>query len=856
MPDHALDDLTVWAANLPRWQQEALQRLLARSLGNADIDELADLAVAEAAGGCEGPTSPRDPPLERLPSDFPEVRLAAIREITHVNGLGPGPIEFEAMGLDVIYGENASGKSGIARVLKSIGYCRDARSPILPNVYEDDPREPASATIEYRVGNERASIRWVDGTEHSTPLQTVHVLDARSAANQVEQANPLPYKPVVLQVCHELAAAVQSVKQRIEHRISELGGPTPALEAQAVPPDTEAGRFVAGLTGAASLDQLARLCSVTAEEMQRAEELERALADDPLVRVREQTRRARSASELSQLTERCYSLLGSVGVERLLTLRRQQQLTREAADAARLVFSEGAVLDGVGSVAWRSLWEAARRYSNEQAYPDYSFPVTSAGSSCVLCQQPLDNQARLRLDSFEDFVTDEVQRRADDAEVEVTNALQAVRNLNIGSSSRATVAAAGIAGGPLDSQVRQFLVTAKLWCRYLLLPGTTDPPTELLPPPDLSEVAAAAFREAERLRSAADDSSRHDLVVEHRELRARMLLSPLQDAVTSEIRRLNRVSTLQVAVGTCDTRIITRKHGELAEAILSRPLQSCFQDNLRALGLFDDVVCVKRAPGRYGEHPFVVALDTHDHGVEPELVLSEGERTCVALAGLLAELHVIGNRSTLVLDDPVTSLDHRNRRRVAERLVDEARSRHVVILTHDLVFTSYLRRSSEEAGVPAHFLSLQRGARRNHAQVTVGLPWVALRVKERIACLRGELDAARDVLNGGNRSGYEHVARSIYGRLRETWERCVEEVLLNEVVTRFELPIQTRRLTHVVDVTPDDVAEVSRQMSRCSDFAHDAPAAASMGVPDPDVLLADIARLDDWARGVRRRRQG
>ena len=43
-------------------------------------------------------------------------------------------LEFQPAGLTVIYGDNASGKSGYARILKKVCRARAAEKPILPNV--------------------------------------------------------------------------------------------------------------------------------------------------------------------------------------------------------------------------------------------------------------------------------------------------------------------------------------------------------------------------------------------------------------------------------------------------------------------------------------------------------------------------------------------------------------------------------------------------------------------------------------------------------------------------------------------------------------------------------------------------
>ena len=68
------------------------------------------------------------------------------------------------------------------------------------------------------------------------------------------------------------------------------------------------------------------------------------------------------------------------------------------------------VLEGTGSDAWTALWESARRFSQEQAYPDKAFPVVEDGAQCVLCQQDLDHAAAHRLKQFEAFVASTTER--------------------------------------------------------------------------------------------------------------------------------------------------------------------------------------------------------------------------------------------------------------------------------------------------------------------------------------------------------------------------------------------------------------------------------------------------------------
>ena len=70
-------------------------------------------------------------------------------------------------------------------------------------------------------------------------------------------------------------------------------------------------------------------------------------------------------------------------------------------------------------------------------------------------------------------------------------------------------------------------------------------------------------------------------------------------------------------------------------------------------------------------------------GVELPKVVSEGEQRCLAIASFFAELSTADDRSAIVFDDPVSSLDYMWRESVARRLVEEAKTRRSGTVTRD-----------------------------------------------------------------------------------------------------------------------------------------------------------------------------
>ncbi len=204
----------------------------------------------------------------------------------------------------------------------------------------------------------------------------------------------------------------------------------------------------------------------------------------------------------------------------------------------------------------------------------------------------------------------------------------------------------------------------------------------------------------------------------------------------------------------------------------------------------------------------------------------------------------------------MSSLDYKWRESVAQRLVKEAKTRQVIVFTHDIVFLLILRQCADDEGVERldqHVRQLNIGA----GVCEEELPWVALQVNKRIGFLKNAWQDADKLFRDGHQTPYEKEASYIYGLLREAWERGVEEVLLGGVVERYRTAIQTRQIEEIADITKEDCKAVDIGMTKCSKWlpGHDQAPAAKQDIPTPDELKADIHALENWVAGIRKRQK-
>jgi hypothetical protein len=289
--------------------------------------------------------------------------------------------------------------------------------------------------------------------------------------------------------------------------------------------------------------------------------------------------------------------------------------------------------------------------------------------------------------------------------------------------------------------------------------------------------------------------------------------------------------------------------------VVSQKLKKSFQSELDTLAFRHVEVELKELGGTDGVFYHKLVL-SRAPGVELPKVVSEGEQRCLSIAAFFAELSTADDPSGIVFDDPVSSLDFQWRNGVARRLVEESKTRQVIVFTHDVVFLLALRQlAPEEVGIEPldqHVHHLSKGA----GVCVEELPWVALPVKQKIGYLNKCWQAADKLSREGHKNAYEKESKYIYGLLREAWERAVEEVLLCKVVERYRPGVQTLPIAHLADISPEDCKMVETAMSRCSTWlpGHDQAAAARAPVPAPTELKADIDALAGWVSAIRKRR--
>jgi hypothetical protein len=239
-------------------------------------------------------------------------------------------------------------------------------------------------------------------------------------------------------------------------------------------------------------------------------------------------------------------------------------------------------------------------------------------------------------------------------------------------------------------------------------------------------------------------------------------------------------------------------------------------------------------------------------------VLSEGEARAIAIASFLAELSLSESTGGAIFDDPVSSLDHFNRERVARRLAREAKRRQIIVFTHDTVFLAALSEAIKEHGIDSKIYHLTHHSRQHSGQCIEGLPWHHQGYKDRIDQLEKRQRALAKVWIPNSPTGEQAAEmRQLYGHFRATLERVVQDVVFNDVIRRYRDWIKVERLEDVIGFSRaeyDEIARLDKTASGVLD-SHDPSSIKNAPLPEPAQLKADIAALSDLIEVIKTRRK-
>mgnify|MGYP000883123224 FL=1 len=814
-------DIFRWLTKRPTWQRNLIQRVVRNQvIDNSYIEQLVDLLVANKTVAPETPTLT----IDELPQggDTKEsIAICSVGDLQGVNALlGGQTLEFSSTGMTIVYGDNGSGKSGYARLLKQIVGARH-HEEILSNVFTNE-RCAQSAQINYRCGGADQVATW-SRTFNDTTFGRVHFYDEACGNDYLQNETELSYRPSVLGLLDRLVELIDQVSSEIGKRITVEEAKQFSLPN--VPDGTSAANFLSELsdrTDPHSLDQLLDAHQDLDEELQEYRQEEARLrATDP---TKEKTRLlnvAEDAEALAAHLESIENTLSLTAADRILTLKQRALELRASADEVSSSSFADEPLPGVGSQTWRAMWEAAERYAQAEAYPDRDFPATEDDDVCVLCQQPLAQDAQARLRRFRDYVRNTVQQQAKDAERTYSAAVDQLKKFDVTTPSVLSWLAHFADNNDLTKDTLaaalDVAVTAKerILERLQVQDETKESWVELAAV-DISIVRSLATAKRNEANGIDVDSFKKNLdsvKKKRQECEGLQKLGIVKDEIVNEIERRKRVTLLTSKKREVSTAPITRQSSSLAKTYVTKAVSDHFLSEANNLRLEHVVLSdPKGTKGAIHQKPTLKEAS----GASTMQVLSEGEQTAAGLAGFLTEVYFDESKSAVIFDDPMSSLDHQRRSNAAARIVELAQDRQVIVFTHDLIFLAELVGRASNSGVAVLEQTIQRNNSKQPGMILSEFPWKAKNVKQRIGDLREYLVRIRKQQGAISVDEYETMTSDWAGRLSETWERMIRSEVIYRIVDRSTTEVRPKLVRILAQITEDDYQKFDKSYSVAS----------------------------------------
>jgi ABC-type cobalamin/Fe3+-siderophores transport system ATPase subunit len=853
--------LLLWSnASLKQWQHEALRRILSKgALTEQDKEDIYERAQFDHDFSTPPLLLPNlvltDADLPSGPAQANRIWLTGIKDLENVNALKTNQRLIVGRQLTVVYGENGSGKSGYARVLKKTARCTEkAIEPILPNVFTVAPVPSLpTAVFELDQGSGPVDVRWQDGQPVPNDLKRFAVFDSKCARYFLSDSNQLSFAPFIFEALRQLGEATDAIKQKFISEVRQLTPPKPP-GFQFMVDQTTVGKALDAITVQTNPETIRTLGQWSDKDINtlQAKEIELAkLKSQSPQAIREGINREKR--DAATLQAKVAAMITELNAKAIVLLQQKLAIVNtheQAYEAAMKLALNGSKIEGVGSDAWKSLIEAAATFSTTEAYKAQLFPAMAEGALCVLCQQPLGPEAAGRLKGFWTFLQDDAAQKRDAARAALNESVNKLKTIPRGIPPEVAVLR--------DEYDKNH---AELWLKTTEFFDSAQQRLTAIEKalaeeswdaiPALSEEAATLSSELvavidRRLNTVEDDTTAQatitTLTAEIAEFKARKQLSENLQLVLDHFDALKSAARAQKAADEIRTNAISLKAKELHTDFITDAFKARVKEYMTCVGLRRAKVAIGEKSER-GKVLHSIAVEGGNQQIAPESIFSEGERTAISLAFFLADLGTVADTCGVVFDDPVTSLDHRIREGVVKALVTEAKERQVIVFTHDLSFYCDLISAATIAEVEAISNHLEAfSATVGH--LSTDEPRETLKVTQRYGALEKLIGEAEKAVSPDD---FNRAVDRFYSQLRAAWERSVEELLFNQVVARYQKEVMTQRLVGAV-IDKEGIAAVFQGMTRssCRTDAHDHAAAAALPTPTSDDLKAHLKELKDF----------
>lgn len=621
--------------------------------------------------------------VEDVMKDFDVLTDSVVlTELTHISGVNAlannQRIKFNPQ-VNIIYGLNGTGKSSYFRIMNEM-LGGNNETKIRSNIYLETT-DPINVEMKFHYRGHDCNISWDGQSRGISELKSMRVFDSEYTRGLLKKrdSDELVVKPYGLGIFADLILYIDAITEKANELIANKEKEKPQIIT------TDMDIEIAKIFEDDNIDDEKAI--LIRDILSSIEASEEAVAEKKAIVTNLQAGNPKDKIELlkrtlsevisiqTQLSNNVAASNGDIDkVEELISEYIQnKKLSDEHVKQLEILKD----IPGTDSILWKEFISKGIDYTKENG---------TDIDECPFCHQRYTNHAKELVDAYVSFLDDKTQITIKKIETLLATKRSEIdkRNTNIMISEDSKIPS-GLVERILSATSRIETVSKKM---LKLIDQKEYDKCEKI---DLSKLWADIDEYKKTLQKEIDDLSTDaegkNLALANAEKDLKKAVSDLAIGGQSSkiIERLdiekwlgeNKKTVASITLLRKNISTLSKKaHNEL----LTAQLQEEFGKKLNKLGVKNiDIELLGKNSNGVQQTELTIRKNK-----DITTILSEGEQKATAIALYLAEIALSKNKSTIIFDDPVNSLDHRMMQSLADLLMSI--ENQIIIFTHNKMF--------------------------------------------------------------------------------------------------------------------------------------------------------------------------
>lgn len=600
------------------------------------------------------------------------IKINRLKHCSGVNALANNQEIVFGKEATVLYGLNGSGKSSYFRILQGmIGNIPS--SEIIPNIYADKPQD-IEACLEYSIETVDRTISWKNA-EKISDLSTVKVFDSNYANNFLGKRltdNQIihPYK---LYVFSELTSYIDQIKEIANDYLD-------CREEKIVQPNTEnfTDKHRTLLFKDKNKDEINLIAqNFDIEKQNQLKSIQKEIGELIQTNYEDKYKIVNNSIKEIQRIKKLIDKDLISWIKKSENYYKQCNLRKELEKHSKENIKRLEILNelpGVNSNEWKSFIQGGVALS---------YKIKELENKCPYCHREYDDRSIKIIKAYSVFINDRTEKQLQECEEVIDEIVSSAKNTQLFENDYICKNT-----GDLNKLIIQLLQIVRKYVSNLtrmkdnveiLSPITFEPKTMY----EKLDVYLKKFnKELEDIKS---NSLEKEKTLSIKKEIATQLISEKSiheqiDVINKYIDDYIEIQSLREKVKAISSKKITGISAKAHKHLLTDQLVDKFSKYLKEFGILNREIELSEKNSK-GKQQIELVMKSKNN---VRKILSEGEQKAVSLALFLAEIDVGKNRSTVILDDPVNSLDHRMIEKLADILLEI--KNQIIVFTHNRMF--------------------------------------------------------------------------------------------------------------------------------------------------------------------------